>query len=186
MHSITYTHPQTVADCEQIVALQCANLPVQLSASEMQQEGFVTLQHSADVLWALNQPYPHITAYCEGQLVGYALAMLPHFGEQVPELLPMIAVIEQASFKGKALATTPYFIMGQICVAKGFRGQGIFQGLYQQLQQQLSPHFELLVTAIDKKNTRSLRAHEKVGFVPLEDSPPPPNKANWQLVVWDW
>jgi predicted GNAT superfamily acetyltransferase len=59
--------------------------------------------------------------------------------------------------------------MGQVCIAKGYRGQGIFQGLYQEMANQLEPHFEYIITEVSKRNPRSIRAHEKVGFLNVRE-----------------
>jgi len=55
-------------------------------------------------------------------------------------------------------------VMGQICIAKAYRGQGIFKGLYQAMLGFLGNAFSEIITEIDANNIRSLKAHLAIGF----------------------
>ena len=61
-----------------------------------------------------------------------------------------------------------YMAMGQICVGKNYRNQGIFRGLYNTMKQHVQPDFDSIITEVDAKNTRSLLAHYAVGFKELK------------------
>jgi RimJ/RimL family protein N-acetyltransferase len=54
--------------------------------------------------------------------------------------------------------------MGQICIAASHRGRGLVERLYAEHARRMAPHFDLMVTEIDRANARSMRAHEKAGF----------------------
>jgi L-amino acid N-acyltransferase YncA len=74
--------------------------------------------------------------------------------------------------------------MGQICVDKAYRGKGVFELLYQKHREIFEKSYDFIVTEISTRNTRSLRAHEKVGFKTIHtyrDS-----MDEWNVVVWDW
>ena len=58
--------------------------------------------------------------------------------------------------------------MGQICVAKNYRNQGIFRGLSNAMKAHVQPEFDSIITEVDAKNTRSLQAHYAVGFKELK------------------
>ena len=58
--------------------------------------------------------------------------------------------------------------MGQICVAKSHRGQGVFRKLYQTMQEKLPEGFDTIITEVDGKNKRSLAAHTAIGFQELK------------------
>jgi hypothetical protein len=69
-------------DLQQILNLQSQNLPKNISAEESKSEGFVTIQHILPLLKRMNEPYPHVVARNdEGSIIGYALTMLPSFGD---------------------------------------------------------------------------------------------------------
>lgn len=182
---IHYTNASTTQDLQQILDLQQRNLKQNVSLQESQEQGFVTVQHNLDLLSKMNETYPHITAKHGDQVVGYALVMLQEFKYFVPVLQAMFEKMDNLHFNGKPIKEHQYFVMGQICIAKDFRGQGLFSGLYQAMKQQMQPHFELLITEISLRNPRSLRAHEKVGFTNIHEYVAS-NGEHWAIVAWDW
>ena len=182
--AVQFTTAQTPKDLEQILALQSINLPVNISKEEATKQGFVTVHHNYDLLAAMNQPYPHIIAKAADAVVGYALVMLPSFSDQVEVLKPMFQTINSLTYLDQPLNQMTYFVMGQVCVAKDFRGQQVFSDLYQKMKTEMSSHFDCIVTEIATRNTRSIRAHEKVGFETIhiyEDE-----TEEWAIVAWDW
>jgi len=181
---ILYTTSKTTEELQQILDLQESNLPITISKEEAKDQGFVTVHHTMDILSAMNRKYQHVIAKDGDQVIAYALVMLQEFSDEVSVLSPMFNKMNTLSFKGKALTECSYFVMGQVCVAKGYRGQGVFNGLYQKMKQQMSPFFECIVTEIATRNTRSMRAHEKVGFKVIDIFST--DVEEWAIVAWDW
>ncbi len=181
---IEYATAVGQADIKQILELQWINLPKNISTSEAKDQGFVTVHHDTDILTAMNEKFQHVIAKHDGKVIGYTLVMLPEFGNQVPVLTPMFDKINQLTYKDKPLKKTPYFVMGQVCVDKNFRGQGVFTGLYQKMKVEMSTHFDCIITEIATRNTRSMRAHEKVGFETINIFSTP--EEEWAIVAWDW
>ncbi len=159
---VLYKQAETLKELEQILDLQQRNLPKNISEEESSKEGFVTVEHTLDVLKAMNGVCGHIIAVDKGQVVGYALCMHPKFAEDIEVLRPMFHEIDKI-FEGKV----NYMAMGQICVAKSHRGQGIFRKLYQTMKEKLPEGFDTIVTEVDGKNKRSLAAHTTIGFETL-------------------
>ena len=155
---INYKQCDSTAEIQQILDLQQKNLPVALSSAAMQQQGFVTVKHDETLLMAMNESWPHTLAKVGNQVIGYALSMHPKFGKDIPILLPMFEKIESSRQDGS------YMVMGQICIAKTYRGKGVFRGLYQAMLDFLEPVFTEIITEVDVKNTRSLNAHLSIGF----------------------
>jgi predicted GNAT superfamily acetyltransferase len=164
MRSVKYTTCSSDDQLHQILALQKANLRHVHSAEVEQDQGFVTVHHAFDVLKAMNEQAQHIIALDEGQVVGYALAMTTDFGHKIPELVAMFDMLNDLVYKGQSLSETNYLVMGQVCVAASHRGQGVFQGMYKHYFNVHLSSFDVIVTEIAERNTRSLRAHEKIGF----------------------
>jgi hypothetical protein len=77
-----------------------------------------------------------------------------------------------------------YYVMGQICVAENYRGQGVFDGLYQKHREKYSSQFDLLITEVSKRNTRSMKAHERVGFKTVHSFRD--HTDEWNIILWDW
>ncbi|MEZ4874386.1 MAG: GNAT family N-acetyltransferase [Flavobacteriaceae bacterium] len=159
---ITYSLSQSQEELEQILSLQQANLGEQLSIQEKQQEGFVTVKHTLEMLKKLNQVCPHIIAKWEGRVIGYALCMHPKFEKQIEILRPMFDEIQK-----KISTEEDYLVMGQICVDKRFRKQGVFRKLYTAMKEEYLPPYSQIITEVDTKNIRSLKAHYAVGFQKL-------------------
>ncbi len=165
--SVSFTTCQTDDQLRQILALQKENLRFTKSEDVERDQGFVTVSHTFDTLKAMNEDAQHIIALDGDQLVGYALAMTKKFKHSIPELVAMFNMIDRLSYHGTSLQDTPYIVMGQICVAASHRGLGVFDGMYKHYFEMYKPSYSLVITEVAKRNTRSMRAHERVGFETL-------------------
>ncbi|GAB3776128.1 hypothetical protein GCM10028818_21220 [Spirosoma horti] len=183
---MTITTVQSEADVQGILTLQQANLRKNVPAEVQLAQGFVTVEHDPTVLLRMNQAAPSIIAKEGDKVVGYALTMLPEFGTDVPELLPLFSLINSLSYAGKPLSGYAYYVMGQVCVADGYRGQRVFDRMYQHHQEVYSDRFQLLITDISATNTRSLKAHARVGFEAIHDFHDSTIGETWVVVLWDW
>ncbi len=179
----TVTAPEEV---EQILALQALNHYSALQPAQILEQGFVTVKHDPGVLHRMNQVYPSAIAKDGGTVVGYALMMPRSFGDQIPVLVPMFELLDTLSWQGKRLKDEyRWFAMGQICVAEGYRGVGIFDGLYANLSSHYANSFDLIITEIAARNTRSIRAHERVGFQTLHVYTDKETQEVWSVVVFE-
>ena len=161
---IKYEKAKSENDLMQILTLQEENLPSNLTIEESRKEGFVTLKHSLQLLKRMNTPYPHIVARTKNEIIGYALVMLTKFSEEFPILAPMFEELKKTRYRGELVSGSRYFILGQICVKKEYRGMGAPKGLYQKMKDEMKADFDYIITEISTKNIRSLKAHYKIGF----------------------
>jgi ribosomal protein S18 acetylase RimI-like enzyme len=179
MKSIQYKRASNLSELEQIIALQKSNFSLSISPEEKIEEGFVTVQHSIELLEKMNRASAHIIAKQEDKVVGYSLVMLASFQNEIEVLVPMFERIDALIPNKKN-----YVVMGQICVSKEFRKQGIFRGLYNFYRTEFQNKFDYLITEVDANNTRSIKAHEAIGFKTkesyLEDG------KLWNIIFWDW
>ena len=175
------TTSTSISDLQVILALQQANLTTNISPQEALEQGFVTVVHELALLKKMNTPYPHTIAKDGDRVVGYTLVMLREFGDVIPVLKPMVGLINERTYQGKSLKASKYLIMGQVCVAKSHRGQGLFKGMYTALAERMATDFDYIITEIALRNTRSLRAHEKVGFQTLHDYKT--DTEDWRIVI---
>ncbi|SIP96640.1 GNAT family N-acetyltransferase [Maribacter ulvicola] len=155
--SILFTTAKTQDELIQILSLQEMNLKSSVTATEKEKEGFVTVQHSLDVLTRMNGACPHIIAKDGDKVVGYALSMTHDFKDEISVLRPMFTEIENVNIQN-------FITMGQICVAKTHRKMGIFRGLYNAMKKASYPKYDAIITEVDATNSRSLGAHYAVGF----------------------
>jgi L-amino acid N-acyltransferase YncA len=150
---------------QQILELQKMNLRSALSASEIEEQGFVTLQYTFEQLEKMHRVTPHLAVLSEDKVAGYALAMPRQYGHYFPELETMFETIDAEILNKMPEMEKDYLVMGQICIAKEFRGMGLFQQLYDVYLKRYMPLYGMVVTEISTMNKRSMRAHKKVGFV---------------------
>lgn len=179
MTAIIYKRAESNEELNQILELQRINLKSVISTEEKEIEGFVTIHHSFEILKTMNEKCAHIIAKNNDKVVGYALCMLKEFKKDIELLKPMFQQIE-----GCLKNDENYFTMGQICIDRMFRKQGVFRGLYSFMKEQLQSEFDVLITEVDFANERSLNAHYAIGFKLLHSYNS--NNQDWALISWDW
>ena len=183
---LTITTVQSEADVQGILALQQANLRKNVPIEVQIDQGFVTVEHDPNVLMRMNQAAPSIIAKDGDTVVGYALTMLPEFGDDVPELLPLFELINTLTYRDKPLRDYSWYVMGQVCVGDGYRGQRVFDRMFQHHREVYSDRYQLLITDISANNVRSLRAHARVGFESVHEFYDSTIGETWIVVAWDF
>ena len=172
------------AELQQILSLQQENLLTNLSVSDQKDQGFVTLHHTLPLLQQLHQLAPSVIVKDSSRLAGYALTMAPDCRRLVPGLEPMYTLLDTLSYKQEPISGLSYYVMGQVCVDKDYRGQGVFQLLYDFHRECYADRYDMLITEIATRNHRSLRAHEKAGFKIIHIHKDEMDE--WAVVLWDW
>lgn len=185
MSGIRFQACKTRDQLDQILALQSINLEGHPGQASIPADGFVTVRHEPQVLHDMNDAAPHIIAIADDQVVGYALVMLREFDQRVPILQPMFRRLVELDYQGRPVTDFRYFIMGQVCVARAFRGRGVFVGMYHAMRDHYSADNDMVITEVATRNTRSIAAHRKVGFELLHRYIDQWGE-RWDLVVWDW
>lgn len=180
---ISYRAAQTDQDLEQILSLQKQNHYTAISPETLDKEGFVYAEHTPELLKTMAAYSPQIIAVSDGKVIGYTLSMTPDMKDHISSLTPMFEQFDQCIYKGKPLRHHPFVVGGQVCVAEGFRGMGVFAGLYHTLAHQVQDRCNLCVTEIARRNPRSLRAHQKIGFEIINTYPA--QGETWDIVAWD-
>ncbi|NMH87430.1 GNAT family N-acetyltransferase [Flavivirga algicola] len=183
MSNIIYKRVETERELLQILEIQRANVKLLLSDEVIKTEGFVSVKHTFDVLKRMNDACPHIIATHKEKVVGYALCMLNAFRNDVPTLIPMFEYMD-GIIESKKLSKLHYLIMGQICIDKAYRKQGIFKKMYQYFKDELKSDFDAVVTEVNSKNARSSKAHQAVGFNILDVHTE--EGEDWELMIWKW
>ena len=161
-------------------------LVLQRASRAPTRDGFVTVEHTLDILRAMHALAPSVVARdARGDVVGYALVMLGEVRSLLPILAPMFAQIEALPPGALSAAPNPrWYVMGQIAVAPSHRGTGVFDALYAGHRAHYSGRFDAVVTEVATRNTRSLRAHQRVGFRTVETYRDATDE--WALIAWDW
>ncbi len=187
MEKVHFTTAKTRDDIAAIIELQRLNQVKNIDPETARSQGFITFQYHVEGLFAMNQKFPSVVAWAEdGRLAGYNISASSTDRGHFPQLDGLFAVMDSLSFRGKKLEGEPMMLCGQICVAQGFRGQGVFEGLYGKFRELWSADFEFCLTEISTRNTRSLRAHERVGFEVFHEYFDPTTSERWAVVGWAW
>ena len=191
MEKILIKRVETLRDLKEIKVLQNNNLKNNLSEEEKSVEGFVTAEYSLEFLQQMHELEASIVAIDtsingdSSRVVGYILAVPRSIqGHQHRLLDDMMDNINQSSYHGTSLNDMNYLLVGQVCVAKGYRGQGLLQKMYQYYREALSPRYPCCITEVDESNQRSVKAHLKTGFEIIRSTTTP--VVTWLFVLWNW
>ena len=182
---VEYIPARTIEDLEGILALQQENLTKNISKEEAQKQGFVTVEHERHVLQQMNNAEPSMTIQDHGKVVGYCLAMLRQFQREVPILGPFFERLDQLTYGDQVLSDLMYLVVGQVCIAKEYRGKGHFDGMYQAYRQFFQSRYPFAITEVAATNQRSLMAHYRIGFKDLDVHRHQDGRW-WHVIIWDW
>lgn len=172
------------AELEGILDLQAANLRKNLAEEEAAREGFLTAEYDLDFLRRMNQAEPSVVAVVGDRIVGYALVATQEIREGNPLLADLFHQIDQLEFRGESLRRIPYVVVGQLCIAKGYRGLGLVGRLYRHFRESLEGRYACAITDVARSNVRSLKAHWNTGFRTIHTISF--DGLEWEVILWDW
>lgn len=171
-------------ELHQILHLQQLYLRGNNNAIEEKEQGFVTVHHSFELLQQLHQMSPSVIVKDDNKVVAYALTMVNECRQLIPVLLPMFEMFDTIKYNDKLLHEYKFYVMGQIGVHKDYRGKGLVKMLYDKHKEVYSQQYDFIVTEIATRNSRSIRAHEKIGFKTIHTFSDETD--DWEIVLWDW
>jgi len=181
---VEITRVSSVSEIIGIRDLQALNLKQNITAEESVEQGFLTAAFMIEYLQQMNSASPAIIAKDGDKLVGYALVATKEIRKGHDLLEGLFDAIDECVYNGKLLREVNYVVVGQLCVAKEYRGQDLVQKLYGHFRDCLSNEFTYLVTDVAKANARSLKAHKKRGFQVINELMY--GGFGWDIVLWDW
>ena len=181
---ITIKRVTEFTELEGIKQLQDANLKKNLSEEMAGSEGFVMADYTLDFLQAMHAESPSIVAMDNGRVIGYALSATKSIRHQHALLADLFNAIDKINYNHQLLENSKYVVVGQLCVALGYRGTGLAQNMYNYFKSSLSPEFDYCITDVANENIRSLKAHQKTGFQVIDTL----NYGGiiWNIILWDW
>lgn len=175
---------ETETELLQILTLQKENHVSLISPDVKKTEGFVTVKHDLNLLNTMNDLARQVIAVENGQVIAYALVMVKELKMDIPVLTPMFDMFKEINYKGGRLSDANFYVMGQVCVDKRYRGKGVFEMLYAKHREVYQSRFDLCITEVSSSNPRSMRAHEKVGFKTIHTFSDKTDE--WNILTWDW
>ena len=182
---IVYTTAKTNEDIHGILELQKKNLPQNLTSEQKTTQGFVTVIHSFDTLKKMNDIEQSVIAKDDDRVIGYLLAMTRESRNDIPVLIPMFNVFDNVMFNNKKISEYKYIVVGQVCIAEGYRGQGILDNCYTEYKKRFKEKYDFAITEIHDTNKRSINAHKRIGFETIHHYQDPKGD-EWDVVLWNW
>jgi hypothetical protein len=171
-------------DLEGILVLQSKNLAQNVAEEEKKEQGFVMVSHDLKDLQLFSKHAPQLILKKDEKVIGYLLAMSKTLRETVPMLKPMFEQIDQIRYQGKSLNDSNYLIVGQVCVGKEFRGLGLIDKMFAEYRKLFKEEYDYAITEIVTSNSRSVRAHLRIGFEIIHTFQD--DFQEWNIVLWDW
>ena len=181
---IYVTTVSTKNELQQILDLQERNLKQNISKAEKDEQGFVTMSFSMDMLEKFHSNAPSIIIKDDNKVVAYSIVLLQEGRQSYPGLEPMFINLEKLNWREKSLYNYKFYVMGQVCVDKEYRGMGLFDKLYLKHKEIYQHRFDFIMTTISTSNLRSLNAHKRVGFVTINRFTDTMDE--WDVVLWNW
>ncbi|MDD4657970.1 MAG: GNAT family acetyltransferase [Eubacteriales bacterium] len=152
-------------DIPGIAALQ-QKYHVSTISDEDRPDGFVTTLFSEAQFAELIEKENGLAIALDGEkIVAYAMAASWQYWSAWPLFQYMIEDLPNTEYLGQRLSTENSYQYGPICIHRDYRGTEVLPNLFEFSRRQMAPRFPILITFINKINTRSFKAHtEKLGL----------------------
>ncbi|MGI8600534.1 MAG: GNAT family N-acetyltransferase [Chitinophagaceae bacterium] len=174
----------TKDEIQQIHALNQKNLIQNLSPSIQKEQGFVSWLYSIELLEKMHHLAPSVIIKDGDILAGYALTTLIESAEFHPDLQIVFQNLQKLQLNNQPIFNYRFYCMGQICIAKEYRGKGLVNMLYQKHKEIYHKEYDFILTDIATRNSRSMKSHQKIGFKTIHSYVD--NMDEWDVVIWDW
>jgi ribosomal protein S18 acetylase RimI-like enzyme len=171
-------------DLLQIYELNQQNIRDHVAPEEQAREGFVSWLYPPELLQKMHELAASVIVKDDDMVVGYALTTLRDASGFHPDLETMFRNLQSIYYKGQLLFSYRFYCMGQICVAKAYRGKGLVDMLYRKHKEIYSGQYDFILTEISTRNLRSIKAHERIGFKSVYSYRDAMDE--WAVVIWDW
>ena len=148
----------TTEDLRQILHLQKQNHKDFIPKDQAQKEGYVTVLHDLRSLSEICGDDGHVIATdAQGKVIGYALTMHSTYADKIPvlyELMEQLRII---------IGQNRFLIMGQLCVAKAWRGKGVVGTMYDHMRESFKDQYAGIYTDAINQCTAWNKTHtEKI------------------------
>ncbi len=129
---------------------------------EDKQDGFVTTPFTKEQLRELIEEEKGLfIALLGGNVVAYVMAASWQFYSKWPMFAFMIENLPNLEYLEQKLNIHNSYQYGPICIDKSVRGSGVLEKIFDYAQKEMSKRYPILITFINKINTRSYQAHTK-------------------------
>jgi len=154
-------------------------------AEQDKEDGFITTPFTGEQLTELiNREKGLFVAIKDGEVVAYVMAASWQFWSAWPMFAHMIKGLPRLNYLGQSLSVDNSYQYGPICVDGSVRGTGVLEQIFDFARQEMAKRYPILVTFINKINTRSYEAHtRKLGLEVIQEFEY--NKNEYYELVYD-
>jgi Leu/Phe-tRNA-protein transferase len=159
-----------VSDIEATLKLH-AKYQIDSIAEEDKKDGFVTTAFSKEELTELIVKEQGLfLVKKEDEVLAYVMAASWNFWSKWAMFEEMIKDLKNLKYMGKTLSIENSYQYGPVCLDKSIRGTGILEKIFNFSREMMSQRYPILVTFINKKNSRSFEAHHrKLGLEVIQE-----------------
>ncbi len=151
-------------DYDALLKLQKENVAV---PNEERSGGFLSAEFTAEQLRVMHESAGIVVAFAGDTLAAYFCLSTFEVNKDAPIVVAMREAMRDAVLDQRALDSYSFVVAGPICIARPYRGTGLFERLYDFAAAHFGGRFELAVAFIARDNQRSVNAHVKVGMSPI-------------------
>jgi len=173
-----------ISDIDNILTLHY-KYQIDSIAQEDKKDGFVTTAFTKEQLKELIEKEQGLfIAIKDDSVVAYIMAASWQFWSRWPMFEYMIKDLKNLRYLGQALNIDNSYQYGPICIDKSVRGSGVLEQIFDFSRDKMSKKYPILVTFVNKINTRSYEAHvRKLGLEVIQEFSF--NNNNYYELVYD-
>lgn len=144
---------------------------IDLIADEDRKDGFVTTPFTKEQLIDLiNIEKGLFIAKKDNEIIAYVMAASWEFWSVWPMFAHMIKDLPNLEYAGQILNVGNSYQYGPVCIDKSVRGSGVLENIFNFSREKMSKRYSVLVTFINKINSRSYEAHtRKLGLEVIQE-----------------
>ena len=125
-------------------------------------DGFITTAFTPSHLIRLIEDEKGLFIACiDNKVVAYAMSASWAFWSKWPLFQYMIDHLDDSLCVNQTITIENSYQYGPVCVDKAVRGTGVFEQLFNFSLAEMSKRYPIMVTFINKINTRSFQAHTR-------------------------
>lgn len=152
-----------LGDIPAMLELQQQNLYSELTDLE-REAGFVTTPFTLPQIEDIISKEGLFISEIDSRLIAYAFAGTWDYFDQWPIFPFMTSRFPQLTYKNFDISREKSFQYGPVCVEKSYRGKQVFNHVFEEMRLHWLEKYPLSITFINQINSRSCRAHQKIGW----------------------
>lgn len=138
---------------------------------EDKKDGFVTTAFTKEQLQdIIIQEQGIFIAIQNNEVIGYVMSASWQYWSKWPIFAFMIENLPKLTYLDQTLSIDNSYQYGPVCIDKSVRGNGVLEKLFDLALESMSKRYPILVTFVNKINTRSYEAHKrKMGLEVIQE-----------------